>query len=204
MIFIIVILFIVLVIYCSWSILYEYNENIHVISDIDNKKYMIRRGKQKSDEFLKASANMLAEINSRINTLINYLENTYGDDPNKSHIIYFLKRNYNFDKISEAAYDTRYTTYTINKNEMHICLRTRDKEENLYDINLLMYVILHELAHMCNYNKYGQPIIGHGREFKHIFNFLVNESIELGLYIYTDYKKKPVEYCGMYLNTQIT
>jgi predicted SprT family Zn-dependent metalloprotease len=200
MIFVIVILFIALIVYCSWSILYEYNENVYVISSIDNQKYMIRRGKHKSEQFLMESANTLAEINSRITTLINHLENTYNDN----HIVYFLKRNYNFDKISEAAYDTRYTTYTINKNEMHICLRTRDYDERLYDINLLMYVILHELAHMCNYDKYGQPIIGHGREFKQIFNFLVNESINLGLYIYTDYKKTPVEYCGMYLNTQIT
>ena len=66
-----------------------------------------------------------------------------------------------------------------------------------------MYVILHELAHMCNYDKDNQPINGHGDEFKHIFNILVVESIQLNLYKYTDYKKFPVEYCGIILRSTI-
>ena len=66
-----------------------------------------------------------------------------------------------------------------------------------------MYVILHELAHMCNYDSRGVPIQGHGDEFKRIFRILVQESIDLNIYTYTDYRANPIEYCGMQLNSSI-
>jgi predicted SprT family Zn-dependent metalloprotease len=70
-------------------------------------------------------------------------------------------------------------------------------------MNLLIFVVLHELAHLCNYDKYGNPIIGHGFEFKHIFKFLVEEAIKIGIYTYTDYSKTNKEYCGIKITTNI-
>jgi predicted SprT family Zn-dependent metalloprotease len=66
-----------------------------------------------------------------------------------------------------------------------------------------MYVILHELAHLCNYNKNGYPIYGHGIEFLRIFKVIVQESIKINIYTYQDYQKKPVEYCGLEISSQI-
>ena len=200
---IIVILIICIILYSVWSSYYTYDENIYVKSDIDNKEYLIRRGKGKSELFLKNSANTLAEINRRIMVLIDTMDKKSKGDVSSFYFVKFLKNNYNFNKISEAAYDTRYTTYTVNKDEMHICLRTRDFNEKLYDINLLMYVILHELAHMCNYDNLGNPIQGHGDEFKYIFHSIVQEAINSNLYTFVDYKKSPVEYCGLTLNSTI-
>jgi hypothetical protein len=105
--------------------------------------------------------------------------------------------------LSEAAIDNRYTTFTVNKADMHVCLRTRDQNEKMYEINLLMYVILHELAHFCNFDPNGNPINGHGEEFKSIFKLLVVEAVKIGVYEYTDYSKHPREYCGMYMNSSI-
>jgi hypothetical protein len=200
---IIIVLFICLAIYFLWCNYYFFDENIYITSRLDNKKYLIRRGRNKSTYFLQHSADTLAEINRRVSLLINILNDKYDLDDTKNYFIRHLTKNYNFNKLSEAAYDPRYTTYTVNKDEMHICLRTRDSNENIYDINLLMYVILHELAHMCNYNKNGYPIQGHGNEFKYIFKTLVTEAINADLYVYTDYRKQPVEYCGMQLNSSI-
>jgi len=200
---IIVILCICFIIYFVWCNYFSFNENIYITSTIDNRKYLIRRGKNKPDFFLQQSADTLAEINRRVDLLINKLLIKYANDDSLNYCIVHLRNNYNFDKISEAAYDNRYTTYTVNKDEMHICLRTRDINENVYDINLLMYVILHELAHMCNYDSRGVPIQGHGDEFKRIFRILVQESIDLNIYTYTDYRANPIEYCGMQLNSSI-
>lgn len=197
------IVIIILISYFVWISYYSYNENIYVVSDIDNNTYLIRRGRNKSKIFLKNSANRLAEINKRILLLINSLEEKAKIDENKYYFVKYLKKNYNASKLSEAAYDPKYTTYTINKDEMHICLRTRDINEKLYDINLLMYVILHELSHMCNYDENGYPINGHGNEFKYIFYILVKEAIEMNLYIHKNYKESPVEYCGIMLTTSI-
>jgi len=194
---------IMLISYCIWYNVSIYNENMYVISDVDNQKYLIRGGKNKSEYFLKESANMLAEINRRVNILIDYLYDKYKYDDSMNYLINHLKRNYSVDKISEAATDSKHTTYTVNKREMHICLRTRDVNEKLYDINLLMYVIIHELAHMANYDTNKKPIIGHGIEFKKIFRLLVIESINIGIYKYIDYRKTPAEYCGLNLYTQI-
>jgi len=180
-----------------------YSDIVYAKSDLDNNVYMMRRGRNKSEKFLKESANMLAEINLRIEKLINSLEFKYLNDNSKNYFIRKLRENYNSDMISEAEVDPRYTTYTVDKSEMHICLRTRDKYEKIYDIDLLMYVVLHELAHLCNYTSLGEPIHGHGYEFRKIFKFLVEEAINLNIYKYTDYSNSPKEYCNIQLNTNI-
>jgi hypothetical protein len=199
----IIFLTILVVIYVIISMWYVYSEVQYIESDIDKRVYKIRSGKMKSNGYLKETANMLAEINNRVMKLITYLDEKYKDDNNKNYYIKMLDKNYKPDILSEAAIDNRYTTYTVDKQDMHICLRTRDHNEKLYDINILMYVILHELAHLCNYDRNGNPITGHGYEFKNIFRLLVEESIKIGVYEYKNYQKQPVEYCGMIINSTI-
>jgi hypothetical protein len=183
--------------------IYTYGEIKYVMSDIDGKVYLIRRGNNKTEKFLKDSANTLALINKNINILIDNLIYRYSDDNTKFYFIKKLKENYRPYIISEAAIDPRYTTYTIDKKDMHICLRTRDNNEEIYDINTLMYVVLHELAHLCNYDKNGNPILGHGSEYKYIFKFLVEESIKLNIYKHVNYSQTPKEYCGIMITTSI-
>jgi hypothetical protein len=192
-----------LVLYFTINMVTTYSETLYIQSELDQKKYIIRRGHTKTEDYLKQSANTLAEINSRVTRLIQHLEEKYGKDPNRNYFIKKLKENYNSYILSEAAIDERYTTYTVDKQDMHVCLRTRDRSENLYDINLLMYVILHELAHLCNYDRAGNPIQGHGIEFKEIFKLLVIEAIRLNLYEYVDYSDNPREYCGIVISTTI-
>ena len=184
-------------------IVFLYDENVSIKSDVDNNFYLIRRGNTKGEYYLKQSANTLGEINLRIIKLIDYLYKKYKDDMTKMYFIKKLQSGYNSNILSEAAIDSRYTTYTIDKQDMHVCLRTRDKDEKLYDINLLMYVILHELAHLCNYDESGNPIEGHGKEFKDIFYLFVVEAIKLGVYTYIDYTEKPQEYCGIMVSSTI-
>lgn len=181
---------------------YSKDEIYYVKSDVDNNVYAIRRG-TKPEEFLKASANTLAEINKRIIILITHLDTKYKDYNDYYYFIKMLKNNYSYKILSEAAIDRRYTTFTIDKSDMHICLRTRDKKDDLYDINLLMYVVLHELAHLCNYTRTGMPINGHGTEFKKIFKLLVSEAMSINVYSYDDYTSRPQEYCGIILNSNI-
>jgi hypothetical protein len=175
----------------------------YVESIVDKREYKIRVGKQKSKEYKVESADKLAEINKRIEILTEHLDYKYNGDPVKGRVARILKEKYSPDILSEAANDKRYTTFTVDKKDMHICLRTRDSNEKMYDINLLMYVVLHELAHFVNYDKNGEPIIGHGREFMEIFRMLVSESMMIGIYQYTNYAESPVEYCGMYLSSSI-
>ena len=191
-----------LLIYFLFNLIYN-TEIKYVKSDIDGETYLIRRGNNKSTQFLKDSANTLALINQSVTKLIAHLNKNYSNDSEKIHFIKKLNENYKPYILSEAAIDDRYTTYTVNKQDMHVCLRTRDKNEHIYDINILMYVVLHELAHLCNYSKDGYPIIGHGKEFRFIFRFLVEEAIKIGVYKYEDYSNNPKEYCGIMITTSI-
>lgn len=171
----------------------------YVKSSIDNRQYIIRN---KYEEFkLKETADILAQINGRIEMLIQHL--LLSNEDKTKNFGKKLSEVYNPNVISEAAFDTRYTTFTIDKQDMHICLRTRDDHQKAYDINLLMYVVIHELAHMINYDEKGTPIIGHGKEFQKIFKSLIKESILANVYVYENYRESPKEYCGITINSNI-
>lgn len=200
---IIIILIIIAVTFYLINLYTSYAENIYIKSALDNNTYVIRNSHNKTVEFLQNSADTLASINIKMETLINYLVKKYAQDPNNNYWVNKLRENYKPYMVSEAANDPRYTTYTIDKTDMRVCLRTRDSKEELYDLNLLMYVVLHESAHMGNYSPDGIPIIGHDLEFKNIFITLVKEAIQLGLYKYEDYAKNPKSYCGLILSSQI-
>lgn len=173
---------------------YYYNlETKWVRSNIDNRMYLIKSNNITPSEYIE-NADTLAEINKRIEILLETVRDKYPK----------LKELYNPDKLSEAAIDNRYTTFTINKKDIHVCLRTRNDSKQLYDINRLMYVVLHELAHMANWDpNTGNPIIGHGPEFIRIFKDLVKISMNLSIYQYEDYSKKPVEYCGIMIQSNV-
>lgn len=179
------------------------NEVTYKESLVDKRQYRLRVGKKKSEKYKQESVDTLAEINGRVERLIEHLNFKYNGEHANGRISKILKTKYSPSILSEAANDKRYTTFTVDKKDMHICLRTRDTEERMYDINLLMYVVLHELAHLCNYDANDNPIIGHGKEFIEIFRFLVQESMLIGVYQYSDYASRPVEYCGMFLSSNI-
>ena len=65
-------------------------------------------------------------------------------------------------------------SYTINKEKVYLCLR--DEKEEYYNLNMLIYVTAHELAHvLCD-------SIGHTDEFHAIFEALLVELTDSGIY----------------------
>ena len=67
----------------------------------------------------------------------------------------------------------------------------------LHDLNLLMYVALHEMAHV------GCKEYGHTPLFKKIFAFYTNVAIELNLYKKIYFNSDPMEYCGLIISESI-
>jgi Zn-dependent peptidase ImmA (M78 family) len=76
-------------------------------------------------------------------------------------------------------------SFTINKEHIYIC--TKDEKGQYYDENMLMYVLLHELAHvLCDE-------VGHTEKYKQIFRTLLHRAHEAGLY---DPSNPPIDnYC---------
>lgn len=157
-------------------------------STIDNRYYRV-----KSTGYPQESADTLAIINQKMITLIEYLGVSYNQHE-YSRNIRVLRDRYNPDSLTENI-ELIDTSYTINKGKSVVfCLKTRDSQQKLYDINLLTFVALHELAHIACFNE------GHGEEFKNIFKFILQNAIDIKLYSKTDYSKNPQEYCGINVN----
>ena len=66
-------------------------------------------------------------------------------------------------------------SYTINKNQIFLCLY--DDDDEYYPFNALLYVLLHELAHKANTED-----IGHTEKFHIAFENILDESHRLGIY----------------------
>ena len=65
-------------------------------------------------------------------------------------------------------------SYTINKKRVHICLT--DEKGQYYDKNMLIYVTLHELAHVrCDE-------VGHTEKFHEIFGDILKKAIKNNIY----------------------
>tara|TARA_B100001287_G_C22377271_1_gene387055 strand:+ start:16 stop:597 length:582 start_codon:yes stop_codon:yes gene_type:complete len=152
-----------------------------------------------NDKFKKESANTLSEIITRMYKLRNHLVNNKDKFPDFKDSISLLEQNLTQERtnIYENSPNSSYTSYSVNKGEEVVfCLKSK-KTGQLHKINLLMYVAIHEMAHI------GCHEIGHTELFKKIFEFYTKEAMKIGIYQYEDYDSNPVEYCGMVLSSSI-
>lgn len=133
------------------------------------------------------AADMMAEIKNRIEKLINYLISTYPENED----IKRLTGKYNENNIRETSINDSGTSYSVDKGqEVYLCLR--DKESlKLHQINILMFVTIHELAHIMS------KTYGHNDEFNKNFIFLLKNSVKIGIYQNIDYSKNNKNFCGM-------
>lgn len=155
-----------------------------VKSKVDDKTYLVRNGPDKQ-----RAADLLADINKRLTTLIKKLHEKYPNKPEVQRLV----DKFDPDNLSEGSNNSGYTTYTVNKGEkMVFCLRDRNGTNELHDINTLMFVALHELGHIAT-----KDFNGHDEVFKKNFKFIIDEAIKMGLYEYTDYTQNPKSYCGI-------
>ena len=142
---------------------------------------------------------MLSDVINNMFKLKDYLYNNIKKYPEFEPYIKQLHKNLNKDRslIYENDPNSKLTSFSVNKGEeIAFCLRSK-KNNELHELNLIMYVALHEMAHIAC------PEIGHGDLFKKIFKFLTEVSIEINLYKLDNYESNPVEYCGMMLSSNI-
>lgn len=87
------------------------------------------------------------------------------------------------------------TSYTENKVKLILCLRHKKPDANgiykLHDINTMMFVVVHELTHILN-DEYD-----HGKKFWVLFEFMLHNAVEAGIYKPEDYHKNNIKYCGL-------
>ena len=165
----------------------------YVKSDIDDKEYLVRDLPDKQQ-----AANMLARIRINIMKIDDYLINNIDKYPEMADYIRQLHQKIKYTEYSESTEDSTYTSYSVNKGEQIVfCLRSKSNPNKMHDINLVMYVALHEISHVAC------PEYGHGDLFKKIFGFITQVAIEQGFYHRIAFDKDPTEYCGLVISDSI-
>ncbi len=148
------------------------------------------------------AANTLANMKTKLKTLVEHTikkcENTTTDSSTFiKPYINTINNKFNFIIFRESTDNSQFTSYSINKGEEIVfCLRSKENNK-IHDINELMYVAIHEIAHV------GCPEIGHTPLFKRINKELLKYAIECNMYSYKDYNTFPEDYCGITLSNNI-
>lgn len=188
----IVIAYICYICYFKWT----YPNMTYVQSNIDSNYYLVRNVTDKQQ-----AANTLARIRNNIISLSDNLYRNINSEENKQYSQY-IKRLHSKVRdivIIESTQDSVYTSYSINKGEQIVfCLRSRKDSQGLHDLNLMMYVVLHEISHVAC------PIYdNHGPLFREIFGFITTSAINMNIYKKIDFKNNPVNYCGLLITDSI-
>lgn len=180
------------------SILYIYLENKEkfvTTLEICNRKYLVRNLPDKQE-----AGKLLCEITDRLQKIVDhvyknkntYTNITYDTDKKLRDSIDRLKNNFKPENISESSPGNKYTSYSINKGEKLVfCIRSKDGKNTLVDINTMMFVGIHELAHLQSKS------IGHTDEFWSNMKFLLAEGIKLCVYEHVVYEDNHKKYCGI-------
>lgn len=168
----------------------RYQEVEYVQSSVDGHKYLVRRAEDSQE-----AADTLARINARVERLVAHLAGAHPGDERTAR----LRDRYDRSSLSEGGHNSGYTSFSVNKGEKIVmCIRSRDGSEENGEIerfNTLMYVILHELAHLVTEE------IGHTPVFWENFRWILDEAESAGVYAKVDYSREPEEYCGININS---
>jgi len=152
-----------------------YGEVEYVKSKKDNQYYLVRKLPDKEN-----AANLLSQLGDELDKLVKHMMAKYPDNKDVKR----LYANFNKNNISEGSPDSSYTSYSVNKGEkIVLCVRQKDEKNSFVDKNVLMYVSVHELAHLMTEE------IGHTTTFWTNFKFLLTEAVSIGIYKKVDYAK---------------
>ena len=177
----------VIIIFIYIFLFLNYN-NVSYIKASNGGQFLIHKD---NDRQLKAD--LLEKVVNNLYLLKDHMIYNIKKFPEHTEYINQLATQFNKNRtiIYETDPSSSLTSYSINKGEeISFCLRSK-KTNLLHDINLIMYVAIHELSHVMTKS------IGHKQEFWENFKFLLENAKEINVYNPVDYKKSPQEYCGM-------
>lgn len=134
---------------------------------------------------------LMAKIRANVTKLYEYYkaEPALAADPPVGR---FLAR-FSPDVFSENDMRSLDTSYSENKGQrVVVCLRDKNRPPQypVIDENTVMFVILHEMAHLMTES------IGHLPEFWSNFRRILGDAVRVGIYRPVNYAHTPVPYCG--------
>ncbi len=136
------------------------------------------------------AAEHMANIREKLTKLI---EN-YKSDPSAmaDPRVKVMVSRFNPENFSENDIHSDSTSYSENKGEkIVICIRDKAPPYKFADENTIMFVLLHEMAHLMT------TTVGHTPEFWTNFKRILHDAVQCGIYTPVNYSKTPISYCGM-------
>jgi hypothetical protein len=161
----------------------------YVQASLDGKQYLVQKKSDAAD-----AANVMAAVTADLVALVRHMSAKFPGDPDVER----LMNNFDPAAISEGSATSGYTSYTVDKGaKMVMCVRQDDEKGSLVDKNVVLYVAIHELAHIMTSQ------IGHTDTFWTNNKRLLEEAIAEGLYKKADFAKAPAPYCGIKIKSSI-
>lgn len=158
---------------------------VDIRSSRNGKTYRVQNLPDKQD-----ACERMAEIHDNLNRLISH----YKNDPSAmgDPRVKVMVERFNPDSMCENDLTADSTSYSENKGEkIVVCLRDKAPPHKLVDENTVMFVILHEMAHLMT------TTVGHTPEFWANFKRILQDAIQVGIYKEVNYTRQPTAYCGM-------
>lgn len=191
------------------------NKATPIVSTIDGKEYKVHQNLDNPQ----SAANILAIINETIIKLLTYLKYKYNASFNRQPLVsnagldlfsntninqhplssrvtavHKILSRYNPDNLIEnSPLDTKGdTSYTMDKGSIiAFCLRDKNETHSLHNLPMLLFVAIHELAHVAIDDNDHPPV------FWETFKWLLLEAEEAGIYQSPNFANTPYDYCGM-------
>ncbi len=165
------------------------NDVMMVQSKVDGNSYLVRNRPD-----AQRAADTLALLRKRLAEVVDAIYTEYPKDKRARN----LKRRFNPEPISASPPGPTYTSYSVNKGEKIVfCLRSKDEREELHEFNMMLFVALHELAHLAT------DSVGHTEEFWNNFRWILTFALEKGYYKKQNFKANPQTYCGTRISDEL-
>jgi predicted metal-dependent hydrolase len=181
-----IIAFTILLVIFYLSINWVRKDITYVKSNIDGNTYLVRNTPDKQE-----GADRIATIRQKCDLLIRHIQENKEKYDERFHLM--VKRyTTKGTEFSEKDKISNYTSFTENKGDRLVfCIRQKNDNEEIIDMNTIMFVTIHEMAHIMTKD------FGHHDDFWVNFKDLLHVAVELNLYEPEDYSTSPREYCGM-------
>lgn len=163
--------------------------NFQIINHYNNKEY---------------AHQLLMDIDKNIIKLINAFNSKYTNISNinickkqkklLTSIKHKLNKTYKSSSLQEnfPTIVAKEVSYNVDKGKIiSICLRNYENPDTFHNLNELMFVAIHEIAHSCNES------YGHDTKFWKVFRILLEVAVENNIYTNINYQKQVKNYCSM-------
>ncbi len=177
--------------------IFELDESTQKIQVMKDSFITVQKRDKENPSIAKGVANRLHLVKTKGGEIVNYCYKHQIPNPIIANRLHkrWNKISKKENGIRETSINEKSAAYVLNKgDQMRMCVRKKGDPSKLEDSNTMIFVLLHELAHLMS-EKYG-----HGEEFQNNFSFITKKAVEQGIYRYQNFKEKSSSYCG----TEIT